>query len=77
MSFTRRVALVVLGYLALAIGLPIAYGIVAGTVEALIGLRDPLEGRFGEVMMIVSFCYFAAATAYLLIHWLRWSGRKP
>lgn len=67
MPFGRRVVFVALGYVALALG----------AAEALFGVGDPLEGRFGEMMLGLSALYVIAATGWLAVHWLRWSGRRP
>lgn len=77
MPFGRRVLFVVLGYVVLALGVPVGYGVAAGTVEALFGVGDPLEGRFGEVMVGLSTLYIVAATIWLTIRWVRWNARRP
>lgn len=77
MPFGRRVLFVVLGYVALALGAPVGYGVAAGAAQALFGVRDPLEGRFGEVMLGLSALYVVAATGWLIVHWLRATARRP
>ena len=76
MTFRRRVLVVMLGYVVLALGVPVGYGVAAGVAEGWFGVGDPLEGRFGEVMLGLSALYVGAATGWLVVHWRRWVSRR-